>query len=92
MDWFLYDNGLRHERVKQIANVQWNNGYCHIKVKQLMVGKRNWDFFEFVVIGITYENLREFLLGFFNPFRANVPLVTMASIFEIQIFIKYKLH
>ena len=21
MDWFLYDNGLRHERVKNIENV-----------------------------------------------------------------------
>ena len=31
MDWFLYDIGLRHERVKKIAS-GWNfNGFCHFK-------------------------------------------------------------
>ena len=38
MDWFLYDNGLRHERVKQHLN---NIGSSvHKKVKQ------NWDWVE----------------------------------------------
>ena len=23
MDWFLYDNGLRHERVKQVLVTRW---------------------------------------------------------------------
>ena len=25
MDWFLYDNGLRHERVKQVISIQADN-------------------------------------------------------------------
>ena len=24
MDWFLYDNGLRHERVKQLEGIKKN--------------------------------------------------------------------
>ena len=32
MDWFLYDNGLRHETVKYTKKVLWKNftfcGYC----------------------------------------------------------------
>ena len=38
MDWFLYDNGLRHERVKQhVSNI---GSSVHKKVKQ------NWDWVE----------------------------------------------
>ena len=28
MDWFLYDNGLRHERVKKILNEIVLSGEC----------------------------------------------------------------
>ena len=38
MDWFLYDNGLRHERVKQhLSNI---GSLVNKKVKQ------NWDWVE----------------------------------------------
>ena len=29
MDWFLYDNGLRHERVKDARAVVCNAGWAH---------------------------------------------------------------
>ena len=32
MDWFLYDNGLRHERVEQHLSNIWSS--IHEKVKQ----------------------------------------------------------
>ena len=27
MDWFLYDNGLRHERINLFGKFQWNQEF-----------------------------------------------------------------
>ena len=41
MDWFLYDNGLRHERVKMI----FVNFFCLISLKKLNETTSLWGYF-----------------------------------------------
>ena len=47
MDWFLYDNGLRHERVKHMQNI---NLYCIIIVRYPVASD------SFVSLQIWYNN------------------------------------
>ena len=61
MDWFLYDNGLRHERVKQtflsgyFIWFKWSNIQRYIKKTILSILKIEKIFFVFFVIFIFSE-------------------------------------
>ena len=43
MDWFLYDNGLRHERVKRYS-IYW--GFSFFRVGELLHEKKPIGFFQ----------------------------------------------
>ena len=38
MDWFLYDNGLRHKRVKPIARKKLDTTLLHVRTHDLTKG------------------------------------------------------
>ena len=59
MDWFLYDNGLHHERVKNKVNVNYNetraipklfeinNNYKGVKLNDVPISRLTWSFIPF---------------------------------------------
>ena len=44
MDWFLYDNGLRHKRVNLIKFIEWNKfGNVYSKIWHIFVWSNQFD-------------------------------------------------
>ena len=57
MDWFLYDNGLRHERVKRIDKNTRKERKLSSKLTRKIVERRQWE-----VSIVNFEHILHFEL------------------------------
>ena len=86
MDWFLYDNGLRHERVNErlvvdrnvnIMTILWSDGtvisYYHLIYEQLLFRAEdsNLHMYPFTIKDST--TIHQYLLTFFRIFIRENP-------------------